>query len=64
MHPVLYLFSRAYREFAEVAAYRVQMQYSDGKGGQLTLDDAAARLAGPRYGLGMTVAKMKEVLSS
>lgn len=63
MHPALYLFSRAYRELAEADAYRIQMRYADGKGGQLTLDDAAARLAGPRYGLGITVDRAKTLLS-
>lgn len=63
MHPLLYLRSRTYRELAEVDAYRVQMRYPDGKGGQLSLDDAAARLAGPRYGLGITAVEAGELLA-
>ncbi len=64
MHPALYLFSRAYRELAEVAAYRVQMRYPDGRGGQLTLDNAAARLAGARYQLAITVEEARELLAT
>lgn len=62
MHSALYLASRAYRQTAEVAAYRVQMRYPDGKGGRLSLDDAAARLAGARYGLGITIDQARALL--
>ena len=62
MHSILYLASRAYRGWAEAGAYRVQMRYPDGKGGRLTLDDAAARLAGERYGLGVMAGEAREML--
>lgn len=62
MHPLLYLRFRVYREQAEVDAYRAQVRYPDGKGGQLSLDGAAERLARERYGLGITTEEAMELL--
>ena len=49
LHPLLYLFVRRYRLWAEVQAYRVQARHPPG----LSCVDAAARLASPRYDLGL-----------
>lgn len=64
MHSILYLVSRGYREQAEVDAYRTQMRFPDGKGGQLTLDGAATRLAGDRYKLGITIDQARALLAN
>ena len=61
-HPLLYLYSRRYRQYAEAAAYREQTRWPDGQGGQLSLDDAAARLALPLYNLGITAEQAKAAL--
>lgn len=55
MMSFLYLLSRTWRARYEAAAYREQTCWPDGKGGALTLDAAAARLALPGYDLGLTV---------
>ena len=62
MHPLLYLTVRRYRQWAEATAYREQMRYPDAKGGSLSLDNAAARLAGPGYSLGITVEHARNIL--
>jgi len=62
LHPLLYRFSRAYRLWAEASAYAVQMRFPDGLGGALALDAAAARLAGPRYRLGISWAEAREAI--
>lgn len=58
LHPFLYLLVRQYRQWAEATAYRRQMRYLP----FISLDDAARRLASPRYDLGLTVAQAREVL--
>ncbi len=55
VHSLLYLLVRRYRLWAEVQAYRAQMEHRDRHGGYLTIEAAAARLANPRYRLGLTV---------
>lgn len=61
-HPVLYYFSRPYRQWAEATAYREQTLYPDGQGGQLSIERAAWRLALPMYDLGISVAQARDVL--
>lgn len=56
-HALLYLFCRVYRQWAEVRAYRVQMQYG------LPLDDAALRLTSNRYNLGISLEEARAVLT-
>jgi hypothetical protein len=45
---------RQYRQWAEVRAYRVQMQHHDKYGGKLTAHGAAHCLMWDRYALGLT----------
>ena len=52
-NPLLYRFVRHYRLWAEVAAYRAQMQFPNASGVPLTLDGAAKRLSSLRYRLGI-----------
>ena len=59
LHSLLYLGVRRYRLWAEARAYAVQMRYPNGLGGALSLDDAAWRLAGERYGLGIDVERAR-----
>jgi hypothetical protein len=54
-HGALYSVSRHYRLHAEVEAYAVQTLTPDGRGGFLSMDDAAARMCLPIYNLGLTV---------
>ena len=61
-NPLLYRFVRHYRLWAEVAAYRVQMQYPNASGVPLTLESAALRLMSPRYDLRLTMGMAKELL--
>ena len=64
-HAVLYKFARAYRQWAEVMAYRVQMRYpnSDNRNpNKLSLDDAAYRLTASRYDLELTLSEARELL--
>jgi len=61
-HGALYLFTRAYRLAAEADAYRAQMRFPDGRGGQLTLDKAAELLKRPNYRLGLTFAQARNAL--
>lgn len=61
-HGLLYLLVTAYRRAVEVDAYVMQMLYSNGRGGALTLDDAAERLSRPNYRLGITVDQARETL--
>ena len=62
VHPALYRFVRPYRLWAEVSAYRVQMQYPNASGVPLTLESAALRLMSPRYDLRLTMGMAKELL--
>jgi len=55
-HSLAYLLWPRYRLWAEVDAYRVQMRYG------LSLNVAAARLASPVYGLGLTPARARALL--
>lgn len=55
-HSLAYLLWPHYRLWAEVDAYRAQMRYG------LSLDAAAARLASPVYGLGLTPARARSLL--
>jgi hypothetical protein len=64
MHSILYLASRAYRRLAETTAYQEQMRWPDGKGGKLSLEDAASRLAWTRYDLQITIGQARELLRS
>ncbi len=59
IHSLLYLVVRRYRLWAEVQAYREQMRHQDRHGGYLSLESAAARLANPRYRLGITIDQAK-----
>lgn len=61
-HGALYLFKRAYRQAAEVDAYRTQMRFPNGRGGQLTLDKAAELLTRPNYRLDLTFAQARILL--
>src|SRR3990167_4531984 len=63
-HAVLYKFARAYRQWAEVMAYRVQMRYPDRHGKRLSLDDAAYRLTGARYDLGLTLSEARVMIET
>ena len=62
VHPALYRFVRQYRLWAEVRAYRIQMQYPNASGVPLTLESAALRLMSPRYDLRLTMGMAKELL--
>jgi hypothetical protein len=53
-HPLLYLFVRPYRLWAEVAAYRRQMKHPDRNGNRMTAAQAAACLMLPRYEFDLT----------
>lgn len=57
------MFSEAVQVWNEARAYRVQMQYPDAAGHYLTLDEAAARLANPWYGFGLTYEAARRKLS-
>ncbi len=61
-HVVLYRYVRAYRQWAEVQAYRVQMRYPRADGTYLSLDDAAWRLTASRYDLGLTLTEARDLL--
>lgn len=63
-HALLYLFVRRYRLWAEVKAYNVQRAYPDRHDKYLSLNDAAARLAGPKYKLNITIEQAKEYLQN
>ena len=52
--------SKTFRIWNEARAYRVQMRYPDAFGQYLLLDTAAARLAGPHYGFGLTLEQAKD----
>lgn len=58
LHALMYLLIRDYRLWAEVQAYRKQMEYG------LTLDLAAYRLSLPLYDLNLTEAEAKEALTA
>lgn len=60
--PILYHYSRQVRRWAEVRAYRVQMQYPNASRVFLTLDQAAARLLSPRYDLRLVFDQAKALL--
>lgn len=62
-HPLAYALWRRYRMWAEVQAYREQMRHPDRHGGLLTLEDAAERLANPRYRLGITPTEARRLLA-
>jgi hypothetical protein len=61
-HSLLYLLARPYRQWAEVMAYRAQMRYPNRHSIDLSLDDAAYKLAGPRYDLQLTLSEARELL--
>lgn len=54
--------SKRFRIWNEARAYRVQMQYPDARGEYLSLDAAAARLAGAYYGFGLTLEQAKGMI--
>lgn len=56
-HQLAYEAVTPYRLWSEVLAYRVQTRYADAKGGRLSPEGAARRLAGQTYGLGITEAQ-------
>ena len=60
LHWFLYRIRR-YRLWAEARAYHKQMQYPDRNGKNLSLDDAAERLAA-NYDLGITVEQAKKYI--
>lgn len=62
MYSILYTWSRDYRQAAEAAAYREQMRWGDAKGGRMSIEGAAKRLAGARYDLGITVDEARLLL--
>lgn len=49
-----------FRLWNEAAAYKVQIQHPNKNGGYMTIDEAAARLAGPHYGFGITQEQAKQ----
>lgn len=61
-HDLLYAGSKTYRAWAEADAYRTQMRFPYRTGLYLGPKDAAARLAGRRYKLGITIEKAHELL--
>ena len=61
LHSVLYAFRRSYRLACEAAAYRVQMNHPNGRGGALALEDAAWYLAND-YRLGITVEEARAAI--
>lgn len=54
LHPILYVLFQKYRLWAEVQAYRKQMQFPNANGVLLPVERAAQFLAQPRYNLGIT----------
>jgi hypothetical protein len=54
--------SKMFRIWNEARAYRRQMRYPDAFGHYITLDTAAARLAGPHYGFGLTLEQAKQAI--
>ena len=60
LHSFLYLM-RPYRRWAEVQAYRKQMQYPDKNGNKLPIDTAARFLA-IHYDLDITVEEAKQFI--
>ena len=61
-HAALYKFARAYRQWSEVYAYQVQMDWPRMDGTYLSLDDAAYRLVNGRYDLGLTLSEARDLL--
>ena len=61
-HDILYACSKAYRAWAEADAYRIQMRFPYRTGLYLSPKEAAVRLAGRRYKLGITVEQAREML--
>ncbi len=61
-HDVLYMCSKAYRAWAEADAYRTQMRFPYRTGLYLSPKDAAVRLAGRRYKLGISIEQARELL--
>lgn len=57
LHSLAYRFSRAYRLWSEVAAYREQMTFPDSAGHFMTPGEAASCLMLPRYGFNLTAAE-------
>lgn len=51
---------RRFRLWNEARAYKVQTQYPNKHGGFMTLDEAAARLAGAHYGFGITLEQARD----
>lgn len=58
-----YIGIRRFRLLSEAYAYAAQMRFPDRKGGYLTLDLAAYRLALPQYDLGLSLEEAKIVLA-
>ena len=61
-HELLYACSKVYRAWSEADAYRTQMRFPYRTGLYLSPKDAAARLAGRRYRLGITIERARELL--
>lgn len=57
IHSVFYRFDRTYRLWAEVSAYRVQMQRPDRTGARMSAETAASMLMMPRYEFNLTAAE-------
>jgi len=62
LSPFLSIFFRRFKLWNEARAYRIQMKYPDLHGDYLSLDDAAARLAGPHYHFGITIEQAKKFI--
>ena len=56
------LFSKKFRIWNEARAYARQMDFPDAFGHYLTWAEAAARLAGPHYGFGLTLEQAKRAI--
>jgi len=63
-HDFLYRYVTEYRATAEADAFRTQMRYPRRNGVPLSVDEAAQRLAGRRYKLGITYDHARALLKS
>jgi high-affinity Fe2+/Pb2+ permease len=59
---LLYLGVRKFRAWTEARAYAEQMCWPNGKGGWLSLDNAAYRLALPQYNLRLTDVEARKAI--
>lgn len=61
-HALLYLFWRAYRQWAEVNAYAVQTKYPNKHGVNMSLELGAWRLCLPQYDLNLSLTAAVDAL--